>query len=585
MNHSGKRTLLRFIPYYKPHIGMLTLDMLCSAFLVVCDIILPIIVGQLTDMAVSDLSSLTPRYITGIALFYLFMRLLDVGANFFVSSNGHIIGAKMETAMRRDMFAHLQKLPFGYYANTKIGQLMSRITTDLFDITEFAHHCPEMIFTAGLKITVAFCILCTYNLWLALAILASIPIMLIIHKLFKNRMRAAFALQRSQLGEMNARVEDSLLGIRVVKSFGNEKIENEKFARDNAKFLGIKANAYYAMAGFHSMTRCFDGLMYLLVVVLGVVLLTHNQLSIGDFTSSLLFVSTVLGSIRSLVDFSESLQRGITSIDRFFEVLDEQPEEDDPDAVDLPSVRGNITLEHVTFHYEDNATEVLHDICVDIPAGSSYALVGPSGGGKTTLCNLIPRFYNLDSGKICIDGVDIRKITRESLRRHIGIVQQDVYLFSGTIRENILYGRPDATEEEVVAAAKRACADEFIREFPDGYDTYIGERGVKLSGGQKQRISIARVFLKNPPILLLDEATSALDNESERIIQRSLEELSQGRTTLTIAHRLSTIRDADEIIVLSKNGIEEQGNHQTLLEKKGMYARMTNFAEYSAANP
>jgi len=412
MKASGKSSLFRFLPYYKPHLPMLALDMFCSAFLVLCDVVLPLIVGRITDMAVSDLTSLTGGYITRVALFYLTLRLLDVGANFFVSSYGHIIGVKMETAMRRDMFSHLQKLPFGYYSNTKIGQLMSRITTDLFDITEFAHHCPEMIFTAGLKIIISFSILVSFNIWLALAILASIPVMLIIHKIFKNRMREAFTQQRSQLGEMNARVEDSLLGIRVVKSFGNERVENEKFNRDNSRFLGVKKNAYYAMAGFHSMTRCFDGLMYLLVVVLGVVLLSHGQLSIGDFTSALLFVSTVLGSIKSLVDFSEQLQRGITSIDRFFEVLDVEPETDAPDAVDIQSVHGDISLHNVTFHYEDNTAEVLKDICIDIPAGASVALVGPSGGGKTTLCNLIPRFYDVDSGSISIDGRDIRYIPR-----------------------------------------------------------------------------------------------------------------------------------------------------------------------------
>ena len=574
-----KGTLLRFVPYYKPHLLMLALDMLCASILVGCDVALPIIVSYLTDTAVNDITKITTALVLKIGAVYLLIRIIDVAANFFVQTGGHFIGTKIETQMRSDMFEHLQGLTFNYYSNTKIGQIMSRITTDLFDVTEFAHHCPEMVVTAVLKITVSAVILCGYNVNLAIAIFVFVPFLFIVFMIFRNKMKDAFKLQRRQLGEINAKVEDSLQGIRVVKSFANEDVEMAKFEKDNKRFLKVKKRAYYFMGGFHCCTRFFDGMIYLLVSIYGIYLITKGTLSVGNFTASLLFVSTIMTSIRTIMDFNEQFQRGITGIDRFFEVMDEPMEQDSPNAVELTDVKGNISFKNVSFHYEDSERLVLKNLNIDIPQGKNIAIVGASGGGKTTFCNLIPRFYDTDSGEITLDGENIKNIKLSSLRKNIGIVQQDVYLFSGTVKENISYGDPSKSDAEIIEAAKNADAHDFIMQLKDGYDTYIGERGVKLSGGQKQRISISRVFLKNPAVLILDEATSALDNETERIIQSSLEKLCKGRTTVTIAHRLSTVKNADEIIVLSSEGIVERGSHKELMNKKGVYYKMASAAE------
>ena len=449
---------------------------------------------------------------------------------------------------------------------------MSRITSDLFDVTEFAHHGPEELFITTIKIVVSFAVLSTFNIYLTLIIFSILPVMIYFSYKFNHRMRNAFKESRVQVGEINSQVEDSLLGVRVVKSFANEEVEKDKFEKGNIRFLNIKRNMYHCMASFHSTTRLFDGIMYIAVVVAGALFLRVDMITVADFMAYLLYVTTLLTSIRRIVEFMEQFQRGMTGIERFAEIMDTPVDiEDAPDAVEMANVKGDIEFKDVTFRYETEKGNVLNHVDLTIPSGSNVALVGPSGGGKTTLCSLIPRFYEVTGGSIMIDGADIRKYTQESLRRHIGVVQQDVYMFSGTVAENIEYGKPGATRGEIEKAAVLAGAHEFISSLPNGYDTYVGERGVKLSGGQKQRVSIARAFLKNPPILILDEATSALDNESERLVQKSLEELSKGRTTLTIAHRLSTIRKADTILVLTEDGIAEKGSHDELMELKGIY--------------
>ena len=485
------------------------------------------------------------------------------------------MGAKIETDMRRDLFSHLQKLSFSYFATHKVGQIMSRITSDLFDITEFAHHGPEEFFIAGLKITVSFAILFGIDPMLTLIVFAVLPFIFIFVKFFNTRMRRAFKEQRVQVGEINSQVEDSLLGIRVVKSFANEGIEKDKFESGNKEFLRLKKLGYLYMGGFGSTNRFFEGVMYLTVVVAGSLFLMKGSISPGDFTAYLLYVSSLFASIRTIIQFTEQFQRGMTGIERFCEIMDApQDITEKPDAKELTNVKGEIDFEDVAFHYSDDDTEVLSGIDLHIPQGSSIALVGPSGGGKTTMCSLIPRFYDVTGGRITIDGTDIKDVTLRSLRSAVGVVQQDVYLFSGTVFDNIEYGKPGASRGEVIEAAKAAGAHEFIAALPDGYDTYVGERGVKLSGGQKQRISIARVFLKNPPILILDEATSALDNESEKVVQESLERLAAGRTVLTIAHRLTTVKNADKILVLTDKGIEEEGTHSELIAKNGLYSHL-----------
>ncbi len=564
--------LKRFVPYFKKYKFILVLDLICASLTTVCELVFPMLVRTITDKGINDIASLTVDFILKVGMFYLVLRLVDSAANFYMANTGHIMGAKIETDMRRDLFNHLQTLSHSYYSEHKVGQIMSRITSDLFDVTEFAHHCPEEIFIASLKIIVSFIILCSINVPLTLIMFASLPIIFVIVKFFNKRMRSAFKKQRHQVGEINSQVEDTLLGIRVVKSFANEDIEIKKFEKDNNRFLGIKKIAYLYMAGFQTSNRAFEGLLYIIVVVAGSLFMLKGTVSPADLTAYLLYINTLLATLRTIIQFTEQFQRGMTGIERFIEVLDTPSEiQEKENAIDIIDVKGNIIFENVSFHYSDDKTEVLSNINLNIKKGDSVALVGPSGGGKTTLCNLIPRFYDTTDGKILIDGIDIKDLTLKSLRNSIGVVQQDVYLFSGTVYENIIYGLPDATQEDVVEAAKLAGAHDFICSLPEGYNTYVGERGVKLSGGQKQRISIARVFLKNPPILILDEATSALDNESEKIVQDSLEKLAKGRTVFTIAHRLTTIRNANLILVLTENGIEEQGTHKELIAKDGIY--------------
>ncbi len=565
----------RFWPYLTRYKGILLFDLFCAALTTICELVLPLMMQTITNRGVEDLSSLTVAFILRVGALYLVLRVIDAVANYFMANTGHVMGARIETNMRRDAFGHLQKLSNNYFANTKVGQIMGRITNDLFDVTEFAHHCPEEFFIAALKGVISFLILANTNLVLTLIIFAFIPVMLAVCIKLNFYVRANFRRQRRQIGELNARIEDSLLGTRVVKAFSGEEMEKAKFEKDNNLFLDIKKDTYKWMAAFHTTTRMFDGVMYLVVLVAGSLFMLDGKILPGDLVAYMLYVTTLLTTIRRIVEFAEQFQRGMTGIERFFEIMDADVEIlDEPGAKPLENVRGEILFDHVSFEYPDDHNKVLKDLCLRIRAGEKLALVGPSGGGKTTLTNLIPRFYDPTSGHIYIDGQDTRSVTLKTLRGAIGIVQQDVYLFSGTVYENIAYGRPGASREDVIAAARLAGAHEFITGLHDGYDTYVGERGVKLSGGQKQRISIARVFLKNPPILILDEATSALDNESELLVNDSLARLAQGRTTLTIAHRLTTIQHADRILVLGQDGIEEEGTHEELLARGGTYYRL-----------
>ncbi len=569
------KLIKRFLPYYKLHIKTLIFDLFCASLTTVCELALPMIVRFITDAVTNDISLLTPAVILGVGGAYLVMRVIDAVANYYMASVGHIMGTKIETRMRKDLFEHLQKLSYSYYDNTKVGTIMSRITSDLFDVTEFAHHCPEEFFIAGIKIVVSFTILSFINLPLTLLLFAVIPVMAICLKFFRKRMKEGFRESRVVVGELNSQIEDSLLGVRVVKSFANENLEEKKFKKGNEKFLEIKSKVYKYMGSHSSVNRVFEGVMYILIVVAGAFALVGGKISAADYIAYLLYISTLLTSIRKIIDFAEQFQRGMTGIERFAEIMDTEPTiKDKENAKELVVKDGTIEFQNVTFKYSDDTDEILDNINISIGSGESYALVGPSGGGKTTICNLIPRFYELTEGSIKIDGTDIRDVTLKSLRENIGVVQQDVYLFSGTVRENIEYGKPGATEEEIREAARLAGAEEFIDKLPDGFDTYVGERGVKLSGGQKQRISIARVFLKNPKILILDEATSALDNESEYLVQQSLERLAKGRTTITVAHRLTTIKNADKILVVTKDGIAESGNHEELTAKNGLYSTM-----------
>ena len=562
----------RFLPYFRPYRGMLALDLFCATLTTLCDLVLPMIVRSITGLASGSAAALTVVYVLKVGGVYVLLRLIDTVANYIMVARGHVMGTYIERDMRHALFEHLQEMGFAYYSNAKVGQIMARITSDLFDVTEFAHHCPEEFLIAAIKITVPFVILLGINPVLTVIIFLMLPIMLVLARYFNKKMRAAFKESRHQVGEINAQVEDSLLGIRVVKSFANEPMEIDKFDRGNEEFVRIGRRKYRYMAGYNTTTRSFDGVMYIVVVIVGALFIIDGKITAADYMAYLLYISTLLTSIRRVVDYAEQFQRGMTGIERFCEIMDVQPDVNDaPGAKELTGVKGDVTFDHVSFHYNDNDRTVLADINETVKAGDKIALVGPSGGGKTTFCNLIPRFYDVSGGRILIDGQDIAGLTQRSLRENIGMVQQEVYMFSGTIYENIAYGLPGATREQVETAAKQAGADGFIRELPDGYDTYVGERGVKLSGGQKQRISIARVFLKNPPILILDEATSALDNESERLVQESLEKLSKGRTTFTIAHRLTTIRGATSIWVLTQDGIVEKGTHQELMAKKGKY--------------
>lgn len=575
MKKKDKKGMDLFYKYYRPYIGIVILDLICAMLTTICELVFPMIVRYITDTALTGGQQLIMSSILRIGGVYLFLRLVDTVANYYMSNTGHIMGARMETDMRRDMFNHLQKLSFSYYDEAKVGQIMSRITNDLFDITEFAHHFPEEMFIAGIKIVGSFIILARINVLLTVVLFMLLPLMLVGRFAFRKRMQKAFKEQRQQIGELNAEVEDSLLGIRVVKSFANEDIEIEKFRKSNIKFLDKKKNAYKYMALFHSSTRLFDGIMYIAVIVAGALFVINNAITPGDLVAYVLYIQTLIASVRTIVQFTEQFERGRTGIERFAEIMYQPVDISDlPDAKPLEKAEGNISFKNISFKYSDNLGEVLSHINIEVKKGENIAIVGPSGGGKTTLCNLIPRFYELTEGDILIDGQNIKDITLKSLRENIGIVQQDVYMFSGTVFDNIAYGKPGATKEEVEEAAKAAGAHGFIVSLKDGYDTYVGERGVKLSGGQKQRISIARLFLKNPPVLILDEATSALDNENELIVQKSLEKLSKGRTTFTIAHRLTTIRNASRIFVLTDEGIVEEGSHKQLIEKGGEYAKL-----------
>ncbi len=575
-NKSGNAKLIkRFLPYYKPHYKTLFLDLFCAALTTVCELVLPIFVRYITDTAIENIALLTAKTILTMGGIYIVLRIIDALANYYMASVGHIMGTKMETDMRRDMFEHLHKLPYSYYDETKVGTIMSRFTSDLFDVTEFAHHCPEEFFIAGVKILVSFIILARMDIILTLIMFAVIPLMAVCLKYFKTRMKDSMRESRVTLGELNAQIEDSLLGVRVVKSFANENIEEKKFKSGNEKFLSIKSVMYKFMGSYSSVNRVFEGIMYIVVAVIGAFFLLNERIKAPDYVAYLMYASMLLTAIRKLVDFVEQFQRGMTGIERFADIMDIDPAiKDKENAIPLEVTEGRIDFDNVTFKYSEETEEILNHINLNIGSGESFALVGPSGGGKTTICNLIPRFYEITNGSIKIDGTDIRNVTLKSLRENIGVVQQDVYLFSGTVRENIEYGKPGATEEEIREAARLAGAEEFIDKLPDGFDTYVGERGVKLSGGQKQRISIARVFLKNPKILILDEATSALDNESEFLVQQSLERLSKGRTTITVAHRLTTIKNADKILVVTKDGIAESGTHEELTQKNGIYANM-----------
>ena len=575
--YNTKELIRRFSPYLLKYKKLLAMDLFCASLTTLCDIVLPRIMSTLTNTAMYEPAMLTVSMVGKLAMIYIVLRLVDAAAYYYMCSQGHIMGVYIETDMRTDAFRHLETLSDSYYANNKIGQIMGRITSDLFDVTEFAHHCPEEFFIAAIKIVVSFAILSFVSLPLTLIIFSCIPLMMYFCIRLNHAFRTTTKAQRVQIGELNAQVEDSLLGQKVVKAFTAEEAEMKKFAKGNEKMRELKKKRYYAMANFNLATRLFDGLMYTVTIIAGGLFLVHGRINAGDLVAYMLYVTTLIATVRRIVEFSEQFQMGITGVERFFEIMDTESDiKDAPDAKPLHVTGGNITFDHVTFEYPDDHNRVLHDICLNITAGENLALVGESGGGRTTLSSLIPRFYDTTEGSIMIDSQNVKDVTLHSLRSNIGIVQQDVYLFSGTVFENIAYGKPGASWEEVEKAAKMAGADTFIRELPQGYDSYVGERGIKLSGGQKQRISIARVFLKNPPILLLDEATSALDNESELLIEKSLKDLSVGRTTLTIAHRLTTIRHADRIVVLGRNGIAEEGTHEELLKKKGIYYRLWN---------
>ncbi len=583
MNNREYRTgelLRRFLPYYKKHKAVMIMDLFCASLTTVCELVLPMIIRQITNTGLADAASLTVRVIGRMSLLYLVLKAVECLANYYMADNGHVMGAKIETDMRRDAYSHLQKLSNTYYNNTKVGQIMGRITNDLLDVTEFAHHCPEEFFIAGIKALVAFIVLATVNIPLTLMVFVIVPVMTVVCIKLNRRSRRAFAKQRVQIGELNASIEDSLLGQKVVKAFTNEEMECAKFETGNQRFLDIKKETYKYMAAFGTSTRAFDGIMYLTVITAGGIFLTKGLISAGDLVAYTMYVSTLIATIRRIIEFAEQFQRGMTGIERFLQIMDANIEIfDEPDAVPMPKPAGEIVFDNVSFEYPDDHNKVFRNLNLIVHPGEKLAIVGPSGGGKTTLCNLIPRFYDVTAGQIRIDGTDIKRYTLKSLRGNIGIVQQEVYLFSGTVMENILYGAPGASREEAIEAAKKAGAHEFVSELKNGYDTYVGERGVKLSGGQKQRISIARVFLKNPPIMILDEATSALDNESEFAVAESLHKLSEGRTTITIAHRLSSIKNSDRILVLTEEGIIEEGSHEQLMALGGMYYEFYTMAD------
>ncbi len=571
------QTIRRFIDYYAPYKAVFFIDLLCAAAISIIDLAYPQILRTMTNTLFTrdsrTILSALPLIAAGLFLMYVVQSL----CKYYVSYQGHMMGANMERDMRQQLFDHYEKLSFSYYSRNNSGQMMSKLVSDLFDIAEFAHHGPENLFISVVKIAGSFIFLFLINWQLALPLVVLVLCMLFFTVRQNTRMQETFMENRRKIGDVNSSLQDTLAGIRVVQSFANEDIERKKFYRSNQAFLLSKRDNYSCMGNFMGWNLFFQGMMYLVTLVFGGYLIAKGRMEPVDLAMYALYIGIFINPIQILVELIEMMQKGLAGFRRFLEVMDTRPEITDPaDAVELTDVKGHVCYEDVSFHYSDDDTPVLSHVSFEIPAGKSIALVGPSGSGKTTICSLLPRFYDVTGGRITIDGKDVRTLSLKSLRSQIGMVQQDVCLFSGTIRDNIAYGKPGASMEEITEAARRANIHDFISELPDGYDTFVGERGARLSGGQKQRISIARVFLKNPPVLILDEATSALDNESERWIQQSLEELSRDRTTITIAHRLSTIRNADEIIVITEEGIAERGTHETLLKKGGIYAHYYN---------
>ena len=570
-------TIKKFIHYYGPYKAVFFIDLICAAVISLVDLAYPQILRTMTKTLFTQDKVMILHALPVIAVSLFVMYIVQSLCKYYVTYQGHMMGANMERDMRRELFDHYQELSFSYYSRNNSGQMMSKLVSDLFDISEFAHHGPENLFISLVKIVGAFIFLFFINKKLALPLIILVIVMFVFSFRQNAKMQETFMENRRKIGDVNASLQDTLSGIRVVQSFANEDIEREKFKKSNEAFLVSKRDNYHCMGSFMSSNLFFQGMMYLVTLVYGGYLIAQGEMQTGDLAMYALYIGIFISPIQILVELVEMMQKGLSGFRRFLDVMETESEIRDADnAAELTDVKGHVRYDHVSFHYNDDETPVLSDISIDIPAGKSIALVGPSGSGKTTICSLLPRFYDVTGGSITVDGKDIRGLTLKSLRSQIGMVQQDVYLFDGTIKDNIAYGKPGASDEEIIKAAKCASIHDFIMELPDKYDTYVGERGTRLSGGQKQRISIARVFLKNPPILILDEATSALDNESERWIQKSLEELSKNRTTITIAHRLSTIRDADEIIVITEEGIAERGTHAELLEKNGLYAAYYN---------
>lgn len=573
VKHAKAATLRRLAAYYKPYRRVFWTDMFFAFVSAAAALVIPLVVRYVTSAIAEMQMQEAQNMIFKLGIFMSALVLVQWYSNYYISNYGHVMGAKIEYDMRAEIFDHYQKMSFSFYDEQKVGQLMSRVTSDLFDITELLHHGPENIAISFIKIIGAFIILMSINPYLVIAAFALIPVMILFAYFCNKKMKRAFRKNREKIAEINSQIEDNLSGIRVVKSFANEEIENEKFKVGNDGFLSAKKNSYHYMGQYHSGLTAFTTWINVLVIFFGGLMVTRAVVSVTDLVTFLLYINVFTDPVKTLIDFTEQFQNGYSGYERFIQMLDIKPDiQDAENAQKLEHVQGNICFQDVSFHYETESDAVLQHINLEVPAGKYVALVGPSGIGKSTLCSLIPRFYEVSGGRITLDGTDIRSLQIKSLRDNIGMVQQDVYLFAGSVYDNIAYGKPGASREEVVEAAKNANAHAFIMELPHGYDTDIGQRGIKLSGGQKQRLSIARVFLKNPPILIFDEATSALDNESEKVVQESLEKLAANRTTFVIAHRLTTIRNAEQILVLTERGIEEQGTHKELIEKDGIYA-------------
>ena len=570
-----RENLKKMLSYYKPYRKVFAADMFFAILASVIALAIPLIARYITANIIYLDKSQVLRQALWLGILMVGLVAVSCYCNFYISNYGHVMGAKIEYDMRAEIFAHYQKLSFAFYDNQKVGALMSRITTDLFDITELMHHGPENIVISGIKILGAFVIMLCISPVLTVFAFALVPVMLVYAYFFNGKMKRAFRRNREKISDINSRIEDNLSGIRVVKSFANEEIEQEKFKAGNRGFLDAKKNSYFYMGGYHAGLSSFSLLITVVVLVAGAIFISLEKIDVTDLITFLLYINVLTEPIKTLIDFTEQFQNGYTGFERFLEIMAIEPDiADEKDAVELLDVDGAIDFRNVSFRYEENSEKVLSHVNLHVDAGEYVALVGSSGAGKSTLCSLIPRFYDVTGGKVLIDGKDVRSLKIKSLRDRIGIVQQDVYLFVGTVFDNIRYGKPDATREEVIVAAKNANAHEFIMSLPNGYETDIGQRGIKLSGGQKQRLSIARVFLKNPPILIFDEATSALDNESEKVVQESLEKLAKNRTTFVIAHRLTTIQNAKRILVLTEQGIEEEGSHRELLEKGGIYEKL-----------